>query len=213
VKTHIRLAAAAAAIALPALAIPVWTAGAATAATAAPAQPAAPAATCTGTSQAPNPNGSVEGLIGNVSPAPGSTVSPGATISFLVADEKPFPLPLSGDATVTANGAAVTPTVGAQESGVPITYANPSDKGSQSTSCEIPVTFTVPSGLSGTAQICATGYDGDNNHETVCWTYTVQTTVVPVGAIGGLGVAAIGGAALMLIQRRRRRTTPPPSTS
>jgi hypothetical protein len=200
VKTPIRLGIAAVALALPILAVPL-----ASAASAAPVVLAAPTPTCTGNPHAPDPTGSVEGLIGNVSPAAGSTVAAGSTISFLVADEQSFPQPLSGDAVVTVNGAAVTATVGAQESGVPISYFNPSDKGSQSTNCEIPVSAVLPSNISGSAQVCATAYDGDQNRETVCWTLSVQPTPVPIGAIGGIGVAAVAGLVLFGVQMRRRR--------
>jgi uncharacterized protein (TIGR03382 family) len=202
-----RLCATTAVLALPVLAIPVWTAAAASAA------PVAPAASCpNGNPNAPNPNGSVEGLIGNVSPAPGSTVTAGSTVTFLVGDEQPFPNgpSFAGDAVVTVNGASVTTSIGAQESGVPITYANPNDKGSQSTNCEIPVSATLPSTVNGSTQVCATAYDGDNNQETVCWVLTATPgTPVPVGTIGGVGLAAVAGLVLFVIQLRRRRHVTP----
>jgi hypothetical protein len=151
----------------------------------------------------------VEGLIGNLSPAAGSTVAPGSTASFLVADETPFPTPLSRDASITVNGASVTPTAGAGESGVPITYANPRDKQSQSTKYEVPFSFALPTDISGTAHVRATAYDGDGGTESICWNLNVATTELPNGAIGGFGVAALGGLALMVVQFRRRRSATP----
>jgi hypothetical protein len=151
----------------------------------------------------------VEALIGNLSPAAGSTVAPGSTVSFLIADEKPFPAPLSRDASITVNGAAVTPTAGAGESGVPVTYANPRDNGSRSTKYEVPFSFALPTNISGSAHVRATAYDGDGGTETVCWTLNVQTTALPSGALGGFGVAALGGLALMVVQFRRRRGATP----
>jgi hypothetical protein len=212
VKRYVRLAALAALLAAPVLAVPVWTA---------PAASAAPVTFARSCSLPWPPPGQpwrlwlpfwghrTEALIGNLSPAPGSTVAPGATISFLIAGEKPFPTPLSGDAVVTVNGASVTATAGAEESGVPITYANPGDRGSRSTKYEVPFSFALPTDVSGSAHIRATARDGDGNAETVCWTLTVQTTALPSGAVGGIGVAAIGGLALMMVQLRRRRGAPP----
>jgi hypothetical protein len=196
-------AALAALLAVPVLAVPAWTAPA----SAAPAKPAGQAPSCPlpGPVKQAGLQDRVEALIGNLSPAAGSAVGAGATISFLVADEVPFPTPLSGDVVVTVNGASVTVVAGAGESGVPITYANPRDKGSQSTDCEVPFSFALPSSISGSAHIRVVARDGDGNVETVRWTLTVQTTALPNGAVGGIGVAAIGGLVLMVVQVRRRR--------
>jgi hypothetical protein len=136
-------------------------------------------------------------------------VAPGSTVSFLIADEKPFPAPLSGDAAVTVNGTTVTPTAGAAESGVPITYANPRDKGSRSTRYEVPFSFALPVTITGSAHVRVTAYDGDGNKETACWTLTVQATELPSGTMGGIGVAAAGGLVLMVVQLRRRRGATP----
>lgn len=207
-KRYVRRAAFAALLAAPVLAVPVSTASAA------PAVSVSSARSCSlpwppGYFFTPYPywywTHRVEGLIGNLSPAPGSTVAPGATISFLIADEKPFPTPLSGAAVVTVNGASVTPTAGAAESGVPITYANPRDKGSRSTKYEVPFSFALPVASTGSAHIRATARDADGNQETICWTLTVQTTELPSGAIGGLGAAVLGGLALIVAQFRFRR--------
>jgi hypothetical protein len=149
--------------------------------------------------------GRSEGLIGNLSPAPGSTVAVGSTISFLIADERPFPTPLSRDVAVTVNGVRVTATAGAEESGVPVTYANRRDKGSRSASCEVPFSFALPSSVSGSAHVQVTAHDGDGDKETVRWTLTVQTTTVPTGAVGGIVMAAAGGLVLLVVQVRRRR--------
>lgn len=150
-----------------------------------------------------------EGLIGNLSPAVGSAVAPGSTVSFLVADEKPFPAPLSRDVSITVNGASVTATAGAGESGVPVTYANPRDRGSRSTKYEVPFSFALPTDISGSAHVRATAFDGDGGIEAICWTLNVQTTALPNGTIGGFGVAALGGLALMVVQFRRRRGARP----
>ena len=208
-KRYVRRAAFAALLAAPVLAVPVSTASAA------PAVPVSSARSCSlpWHPRAPYPywswNHRVEGLIGNLSPAPGSTVAPGATISFLIADGKPFPTPLSGDAVVTVNGVSVTPTAGDGESGVPITYANPRDRGSRSTKYEVPFSFALPANISGSAHIRVTARDGDGHQETICWTLTVQTMALPSGAIGGLGAAVLGGLALMVVQFRRRRGATP----
>ena len=188
--------------------VPVW---AAPAASAAPAGSAAAERSCSlpGHPRVLDLNRRVEGLIGNLSPATGSTVAAGSTISFLIADEVPFPTPLSCDVLVTVNGASVTPTAGAEESGVPITYANPRDMGSRSTNREVPYSFALPSKISGRAHVRVTAYDGDGNKETACWTLTVQATELPSGTMGGIGVAAAGGLVLMVVQVRRRRGATP----
>lgn len=209
-KRYVHRAAFAALLAAPVLAIPAWTASAA------PAKPAA-AAACppAGTPGGTGPADRVEGLIGNLSPAPSSTVAVGATISFLIADEDPFPpatagggpipVHVPGDVLVSVDGHSVIATAGPKESGVPISYANPSDKGSRSTACEVPFSFALPTDISGTAHVRVTARDGDGNVETVNWTLTVQTTALPDGAVGGIGLAAIAGLALMVVQVRRRR--------
>lgn len=183
------------------LTVPVWTASAAL------AKPADTASSCPlpGPVGEPGLQDRVEGLIGNLSPAASGTVAPGSTISFLIADEVPFPAPLSGDAVVTVNGTPVIAIAGAAESGIPVTYVNPRDKGSQSTDCEVPFSFALPASISGSAHIHVVARDGDGNVETVRWTLTVQTTALPNGAVGGIGVAAIGGLVLMVVQVRRRR--------
>ena len=214
-KRYARRAAFAALLAVP---VPLWTASAASAT---PAGSAVSVRSCPlpGHPQPRDWNRSVEKLIGNLSPAAGSTVAPGATISFLIADERPFPTPLAGDSVVTVNGASVTLTAGAEESGVPITYANPRDtdsdvpitfadprdKGSRSTRYEVPFSFTLPINISSSAHVRASAYDGDGNKETICWTLNVQATTLPSGAIGGFGVAAVGGLVLAVVQVRRRR--------
>ena len=201
-KRYVRRAAFAALLAVP---VPVWTASAASAGSAVSVR----SCSLPGHPQAWAWDRRVEGLIGNLSPAAGSTVAPGSTISFLIADERPFPTPSSGDAVVTVNGVSVTPTAGAEESGVPITYANPRDEGSRSTRYEVPFSFALPATISGSAHVRATAYDGDGNRETVCWTLTVQETMLPSGAIGGIGLAAVGGVVLLVVQVRRRRGATP----
>jgi hypothetical protein len=217
VKRHVRLAALGALLAAPVLAVPVWTASAAS---------AAPAARVTSARSCPLPwpipghpwrmwlpfwNLRGEALIGNLSPAPGSSVAPAGAISFLIAGEVPFPTPLSGDAVVTVNGASVTPTAGAEESGVPITYAIPRGLGSRSTKYEVPFSFALPTDVSGNVNIRAVARDGAGGQEAVCWTLTVQTTTLPTGAVGGIAVAALGGLALTVTQFRRRRGVAPAS--
>ncbi len=200
-KGYVQRAAFAALLAAPVLAVPVLTASAA------PVRPAATTSSCpAGDEGEAGLQNRVEGLIGNLSPAAGSAVAPGSAVSFLIADEGPFPTPLSRDVLVSVNGASVTATAGAEESGVPITYANPRDMGSRSTACEVPFSFALPSSISGTVHIRAIARDGDGNVETVGWTLTVQTTPLPDGAVGGIGVAAIGGLVLMVVQVRRRRS-------
>jgi hypothetical protein len=211
VRRYVHRAAFATLLATAVLAFPVWTASAALAA---PDKPAAPTPSCrSGPVTAGTPGGGrTEGLIGNLSPTAGSTVAAGATIGFLIADEGPFHTPLSGDVVVTVNGARVTATAGAEESGVPITYADRRDKGSRSTNCEVPFSFALPSSISGSAHVRATVHDGDGNVERVCWTLTVQTTTVPNGAVGVIGLAAVGGLVLMVVQVRRRRSATPART-
>lgn len=199
----------------PFLAVPVWTAPATPAASAAPAASSTPAASATSTPSCSGPAhpwtpvpwawGRHEALIGNLSPAPGSTVAVGSPVSFLVAEAKPFRAPFSGDVIVTVNGVRVTATAGAQESGAPITYASPRDGGPRSTNCEVPFSFVLPATISGTAHISVTAFGADGGRETVQWSLTVQTTTLPDGSVGGIGVAVIGGLALMAVQLRRRR--------
>ncbi|MBV9447154.1 MAG: hypothetical protein JO345_14835 [Streptosporangiaceae bacterium] len=201
-SSYVRRAAFAALLTAPVLAVPALSASAA------PATPATPASCpLPGDPQSPNPIGQAEGLIGNLSPAAGSAVAAGATISFLIADEGPFRTPLSGDVVVTVNGVRVMATAGAQESGVPITYADLDDKGSQSSACEVPFSFVLPARISGSAHIRATAYDGDGEVERVSWTLTVQTTTLPDGAVGGIALAALAGGVLFFTQlwRRNRR--------
>lgn len=189
------------------LAAPAW-AGPAGAAPAW-AAPASSGTSCTLVRGFLYPEGSVEALIGNLGPAASSTVAPGSTISFLIADKWPFRIPLSADVVVTVNGASVPVAAGAEESGVPITYVNPGDERAASTDCEVPFSFALPSTISGSAHICATAYGVNGSKETVSWTLTVQTIELPGGALGGLGLAALGGVALMAIQVRRRRGVNP----
>jgi hypothetical protein len=203
-KRYVQRAAFAALLAAPVLAVPFSTASAA------PVKPATPTSSCpAGDEGEPGLQDRVEGLIGNLSPATGSAVAPGSTVSFLIADEGPFPTPLSRDVIVTVNGASVTAAAGTEESGVPITYANPRDMGSRSTACEVPFSFALPSSITGTVHIRATARDGDGNVETVRWTLAVQTTPLPDGAVGGIGVAAIGGLVLIVVQVRRGRRPRP----
>jgi hypothetical protein len=200
-RRHARRAALGALLIAPVVAVPLWTAPAASAAS----RPPAPSCALPGHPWPPFWFGRDEPLVGNLSPAPGSTVAVGATISFLVASARPFPTPLSRDVVINVNGATVTATAGATESGVPITYANPGDRGPRSANCEVPFSFVVPATISGTARVRVTAYDGSGHKETVSWTVTVQTTALPSGTVGGIGVAAAGGLALMVVQLRRRR--------
>jgi hypothetical protein len=213
---YLRRAAFGALLAAPVLAVPVIGVPGASAAPAGPAvasscrppghRQATVSAGPDGQAERPNDNrGRAEPLIGNLSPAPGSTVAVAAAISFLIADERPFPAPLPGDVAVTVNGVRVTATAGAQESGVPISYANRRDKGPRSTSCEVPLSFALPADVSGCAHVQVTAHDGDGNSEMVRWTVTVQATTVPTGAVGGVVLAAVGGLALLVVQVRRRR--------
>jgi hypothetical protein len=136
-----------------------------------------PSGPCNQQQQAPNPNGSIEALIGNVSPAPGSTVHTGDTISLLYSDETP--IASSGTSVTNPNitvggvnassSATVTPT-----SGQSITYFNPNDGGSQGTQCQDVITFQVPKGTSS-GQVTITVYDSDNNQETISYQYNVVT--------------------------------------
>jgi hypothetical protein len=172
------------------LTVPVWTASAASATPrVSPPISSAPAGAATSTPPScPAPGnlripawyggGRVEALIGNLSPAPGSSVAVGATISFLVADSKPFRTPLSRDVIVLVNGVKVTVTAGAQESGVPVTYANPRDKGPRSTNCEVPFSFVLPVKIIGKAHILVAAFGADGGRETIWWTVTVQTTTL-----------------------------------
>lgn len=219
-RRYLRRAAFGALLAAPVLAVPVI---AVPSASAAPARPTPPASSChlSGHRQAPPSTGQdgragrltgnrgrAEGLIGNLSPAPGSTVAVGATISFLIADERPFPTPLSGDVAVTVNGVSVIATAGAEESGVPVTYAGRRGKGPRSPNCEVPFSFALPAGVSGSAHVQVSAHDGDGDKQTVRWTLTVATTTVPTGAVGGIVLAAVGGLVLLVVQVRRRRQVP-----
>jgi hypothetical protein len=138
---------------------------------------AGPSGPCNQQQQAPNPNGGIEALIGNVSPAPGSTVHAGDTISLLYSDETP--IAYSGTSIenphITVGGvdasssATVTPT-----SGVTPVYYNPSDGGSQGTQCQDVITFQIPRSASS-GDVTVTVYDSDNNQETVTFQYTYST--------------------------------------
>jgi hypothetical protein len=192
------------------LAVPIWTASAASAATV----PVKPAASATSAPSCPSSGAPripywffdrPEALIGNLSPAPGSTVAPGSTISFLVADKEPFRAPLSRDVFVIVDGRLVTATAGAEESGVPITYASSAPNGSRSTNCEVPFSFALPAKISGSVHISVIAIGGDGGIQTVRWSLTVGTVALPNGAIGGIGVAAAGGLVLMVVQLRRRK--------
>ena len=209
---HLRRAAFSALLTAPALAIPATTAPAATA----PASPAAAAPAChqpghrqaaAGPDSRParNHRDRTEELIANLRPAPGSTVPAAATISFLIADEQPFPAPASADATITVNGTPVTATAGTAENGVPVTYASHHDTKPRPARCEIPFTFTLPAAISATAHIQVTAHDSDGGTDTARWTLTIQTTTLPTGAIGGIVVAAAAGLTLLATQARRRR--------
>jgi len=72
------------------------------------------------------------------------------------------------------------------------------------------LTFTVPSNLPpGSYKATFTVDDSDGNYESIHWSFSDLKTNTPVGAVGGLGVAAVLGGGLLLVQgnRRRRRAT------
>jgi len=72
------------------------------------------------------------------------------------------------------------------------------------------LTFMVPSNLSaGSYSATLTVDDSDGNYDSHSWSFNVSETNTPVGAVGGLGVAAVLGGGLLLVQgnRRRRRAT------
>jgi hypothetical protein len=140
-------------------------------------------------------------------------VPAGGTISFLYTDETPMGLSTASvtNPTVLIDGSPVTSgvVVGPQTSGTAANYVQPSDGGSTGTDCQNEITVTLPPSVgSGNHTITVTVYDGDNDHETVSWNFSVPQTVVPVGAVGGLAAAAVAGAGLVFAQRRRRRVAP-----
>ncbi|MFC0081446.1 hypothetical protein ACFFRE_04690 [Aciditerrimonas ferrireducens] len=47
--------------------------------------------------------------------------------------------------------------------------------------------------------------DSDGEYETYTWRFSVEMSTVPVGAVGGVGVAAALGGGLLLVQGTRRR--------
>jgi len=170
--------------------------------------PAAAASPCKADKVA-NPAGHLESIIANLSPAPGGTVDPGGTISFLYTDDKAFAPAGNGvtNPTIAIDGSPITVgvSVGPETSGQAVTYALPGDKGSESTACQNLVSIALPANLpSGTHTIQATAYDGDGDREVVSWTFTVPVTQVPVGPLGGIGLTALAGGGLLLAQRRRR---------
>ncbi|MFC0081445.1 hypothetical protein ACFFRE_04685 [Aciditerrimonas ferrireducens] len=72
------------------------------------------------------------------------------------------------------------------------------------------LTFTVPGDLqAGNYKATFTVNDSDGNYESYLWSFSIKKSTVPVGAVGGLGAAAVLGGGLLLVQgtRRRRRST------
>ncbi len=70
------------------------------------------------------------------------------------------------------------------------------------------LTFTVPNLSSGNYNLTLTAYDSDGNYEPYSWSFSVEKSTVPVGAVGGVGVAAVLGGGLLLVQGTRRRRRP-----
>jgi hypothetical protein len=137
--------------------------------------------TCTGTVHPANATGSIEALLADLSPPSGSSVQPGSTIQLLYTDEQPMASSTTTVAspTVTIDGQPVTPTV-TPTSGVTPNYIQPSDGGSKGTQCQDQISFTVPSNISGgTHTANVTGYDSDNNRESVSFTFTTPTPTPP----------------------------------
>jgi hypothetical protein len=139
----------------------------------------APAAsTCNGNANAPNPNGHAEALLANLNPSSGSQVTPGSTVSLLYTDETPIAPSENGitNPTVTVDGNAVTATVTATSGQTP-NYIQPSDGGSTGTQCQDQITFQIPADTAGgNHNVSVTVYDGDNDNETVNFTYTTPTS-------------------------------------
>jgi hypothetical protein len=137
--------------------------------------------TCNGNANPPNPNGNLESLLANLSPAAGSSVKAGQTISLLYSDETPI-APSSSTITnpmITIGGTSVTATV-TPTSGQTPNYLNPQYGGSESTDCQYIISFTIPSGLSkGNNTVDITVYDGDNDHDMASWNYTASTPTPP----------------------------------
>jgi len=70
---------------------------------------------------------------------------------------------------------------------------------------------SVPEGLApGSYHAELTVWDHDGGSETYCWRFTVKGSTVPVGSVGGLGVAAVLGGGLLLVQGNRWRRRPCP---
>jgi hypothetical protein len=137
--------------------------------------------TCNNQVQPANPNGHVEALLANLSPAAGSKVSPGDTVSVLYTDEQPMASNGNGvtSPTLTIDGMTEATTVTATSGQTP-TYIQPSDGGSEGTQCQDWITFKIPSNISsGNHTVTLTGYDSDNDHETVSWTYTTSKPTPP----------------------------------
>jgi hypothetical protein len=67
---------------------------------------------------------------------------------------------------------------------------------------QVDVPPTLPPGhYTGTLTV----EDSDGEYETYTWRFSVETSTVPVGAVGGLGTAAVLGGGLLLVQGTRRR--------
>jgi hypothetical protein len=70
---------------------------------------------------------------------------------------------------------------------------------------------SVPEGLApGSYHAELTVWDHDGESETYCWYFIKEKSTVPVGSVGGLGVAAVLGGGLLLVQGNRRRRRPCP---
>jgi len=165
------------AVGLPILAVAAFAAGtAAFAATS--SQGSTSTTTCTHAQAPASAAGHAEAMLANLSPSAGSTVNPGDTISLLHTDETPIGLSTSTitSPTITIDSTTVTATV-ATTSGVTPTYLQPSDGGSMGTDCQSTITFTIPTGLpGGTHTVTIKGYDSDNDHETVSFTYSTPVS-------------------------------------
>ncbi len=68
------------------------------------------------------------------------------------------------------------------------------------------VQVSVPTSLApGSYTGTLTVEDSDGGYETYTWSFSVAKSAVPVGAVGGLGTAAVLGGGLLLVQGTRRR--------
>jgi hypothetical protein len=113
--------------------------------------------------------------------------------------------------TLYLNGSPVSGAVSTAQTTSPsagsYTYVD-NNGGSEGAGCAVIDTVNVPvETTAGTYNFQLVTHDSDGNEDMISWTDTVSPgTVSPMStAVGGIGVAILGGAGLLFATRRRRR--------